>query len=149
MSSYVGVELRRLVRNRAQSLCAYCLIHEDDTFFGCQVDHIISEKHGGATDAPNLASACTFCNRAKGTDLGSIVSGTGELVRFFNPRTDRWSEHFRLDGARILPRTPIGEVTVNILDFNAAERLQERTALIRLGRYPSTAARSVIDDSTA
>lgn len=149
MSSYVSAELRRLVRERAHALCEYCLIHEEDTFFGCQVDHVISEKHGGATDGPNLASACTFCNRSKGTDLGSIDSDSGELVRFFNPRADRWSEHFQLDGARIVPRTPIGAVTVRILSLNAAERLQERTALIRLGRYPSAAARKVIEASSA
>jgi hypothetical protein len=27
------------------------LIHEDDTYLGCQVDHVISEKHGGETTA--------------------------------------------------------------------------------------------------
>ena len=24
-------------------------VDEDDTYLGCQIDHIISEKHGGAT----------------------------------------------------------------------------------------------------
>lgn len=110
-----------MVRERAQGLCEYRLIHEEDTFFGCQVDHIISEKHGGVTDAPNLASACTFCNRSKRTDLGSIASTGGELVRFYNPRVDRWSEHFRLDGSRIVHRTAIGEVTVRILEFRCRE----------------------------
>ena len=38
MSSYIS----------AAFLCEYCLIHEDDTVFGCEVDHIISTKHGGA-----------------------------------------------------------------------------------------------------
>jgi hypothetical protein len=47
MSSYVSAELRRLVANRANHKCEYCLIHEEDTFFGCEVDHIISLKHGG------------------------------------------------------------------------------------------------------
>ncbi len=43
-------------------LCEYCLIHEDDTFFGCEVDHIISQKHGGPTEPENLAYACLPCN---------------------------------------------------------------------------------------
>ena len=34
---------------RAYHVCEYRLIHEDDTFWGCQVDHIISPKHGGAS----------------------------------------------------------------------------------------------------
>lgn len=43
MTSYVSLELRRLVESRAHGVCEYCLIHEDDTYFGCQVEHIISE----------------------------------------------------------------------------------------------------------
>lgn len=48
MSSYVSAALRRVVAARADFLCEYCLIHEDDTVFGCEVDHTISTKHGGA-----------------------------------------------------------------------------------------------------
>jgi hypothetical protein len=118
MSSYVSVALRRLVTARADALCEYCLIHEDDTVFGCEVDHIISEKHGGATEAGNLAYACAFCNRAKGSDMGSIVQGTGTYVRLFHPRLDHWAEHFTLDDATIVALSDIGEVTVRILDFN-------------------------------
>jgi hypothetical protein len=128
------------VRERARGLCEYCLIHEDDTFFGCQVDHVISEKHGGRTEAANLAYACTFCNRAKGTDLGSISRQTGELTRFFNPRSDRWADHFVWENPRILPRSPIGEVTVRVLGLNHIDRVLERSALITVGRYPSEAA---------
>src|SRR5947209_20629554 len=108
MSSYIGAELRRLVAARANYRCEYCLIHEDDTFFGCEVDHIISRKHGCATTADNLAYACMICNRQKGSDLGSLAQRTGELVRFFNPRTDKWEDHFVLTGALIKPLTDIG-----------------------------------------
>jgi hypothetical protein len=140
MSSYVGAAVRRLVAVRADFLCEYCLVHEDDTVFGCEVDHIISEKHGGATDAENLAYACAFCNRAKGSDIGSIVPGTGRFVRFFNPRTDRWAEHFALDGVTIVPLSDIGEVTIRILAFNDSDRLFERQTLQTVGRYPTAAA---------
>jgi len=140
MSSYVSAALRRLVAMRADSLCEYCLVHEDDTVFGCEVDHIISEKHGGATEAENLAYACAFCNRAKGSDIGSIVPGTGRFVRFFNPRTDRWAEHFILDGVTIVPLSDLGEVTARILDFNNSDRLLERQTILAVGRYPSAAA---------
>jgi hypothetical protein len=140
MSSYVGAAVRRLVAVRADFLCEYCLVHEDDTVFGCEVDHIISEKHGGATDAENLAYACAFCNRAKGSDIGSIVLGTGRFVRFFNPRTDRWAEHFALAGVTIVPLSDIGEVTSRILAFNDSDRLFERQTLQTVGRYPTAAA---------
>lgn len=89
MPSYISEELRRLVVLRAEHLCEYCLIHEADTFYGCQVDHIISLKHGGPTEADNLAYACAFCNRQKGSDIGCIERRTGVFTRFFNPRIDR------------------------------------------------------------
>jgi hypothetical protein len=136
MTTYVGAELRLLVARRAASLCEYCLIHEDDTYLGCQVDHIISEKHGGLTIAENLALACTFCNRAKGSDIGSI-SHLGHFIRFYNPRTDRWREHFSLKGIQIEPQSEIGEATTRILAFNAPDRLLERAAIQWLKRYPS------------
>jgi hypothetical protein len=136
MPSYVSADLRRMVMARSKRRCEYCLIHEDDTYLGCQVDHVIAEKHGGPTHIDNLSYACTFCNRAKGTDLGSIASGTGELVRFFNPRTDQWTEHFRLNGVQIEPLTVVGEVTARILGFNTSDRLLERDALRLVGRYP-------------
>jgi 5-methylcytosine-specific restriction endonuclease McrA len=60
MPSYINEELRRLVALRAEYLCEYCLIHEEDTFYGCEVDHIISLKHGGPTEAENLAYACAI-----------------------------------------------------------------------------------------
>lgn len=140
MSSYVPVELRRLTVARANGLCEYCLIHEEDTFLGCQVEHIISEKHGGLTTAENLAYACVLCNRYKGSDLGSIDWKTGELVRFFNPRIDNWSAYFSLKDETLHPLTPIGEVTATILQFNTPERLLERRLLREAGRYPSLEA---------
>lgn len=140
MSSYIGADLRQLVATRAEYLCEYCLIHEDDTFVGCQVDHIISVKHGGPTEANNLAFACAVCNRQKGSDIGSILWQTGEFIRFFNPRVDRWGDHFQLNGVLIEPLTEIGAVTVRILDFNNSSRILERQALVVMGRYPSAVA---------
>lgn len=106
-SASIPVDLRRQVVMRANRICEYCLIHEDDTHFGCQPDHIISEKHGGPTEVENLAYACSFCNRHKGSDIGSIDWETGTFVRFFNPRTDRWREHFELAGFEIVPLTKV------------------------------------------
>jgi len=100
MSSPVSEEARRLVAQRADFLCEYCLLHEDDGFFAFQTDHIISRKHGGNSDPANLAFACPACNRRKGSDLGTISRRTGALTRFFNPRMDAWAEHFRSDLAK-------------------------------------------------
>jgi hypothetical protein len=136
MTRWINTELRQTIANRAKQLREYCLIAEANTFYGCEVDHIISVKHGGSSDADNLAYACSLCNRAKGSDVGSI-SASGEFTRFFNPRIDQWSEHFRLDGSLIQPLTTIGEVTTRIFGFNDSARLHERDEMIRFGKYPS------------
>lgn len=140
MGSQISARLRRMVESRAGHVCEYCLIHANDVFVGCQVDHIISEKHGGPTVSVNLAFACSYCNRQKGSDVGSIDKVTGQFIRLFNPRTDVWSEHFRLVGVRIVWRTPMGEATVRLLKLNAALRIEEREALKRHGKYPSSEA---------
>jgi hypothetical protein len=138
--THIPADVRRLVVARADGICEYCLIAEDDTFYGCQADHIISEKHGGLTNAENLAMACVFCNQAKGSDVGSIDWASNTFVRFFNPRTDGWADHFALVGARVEGTTPIGVVTARILGFNTADRVLERGVLQSSGRYPSAAA---------
>ena len=140
MTTYISSALRQLVATRAEHLCEYCLIHEDDAFFGCEVDHIISEKLGGQTEADNLAFACAFCNRSKGSDVGSLIAATGVFVRFFNPRTDLLAEHLVVDGVNFVALSDVGEVTVRILGFNNSERLFERRMLRVSDRYPSAAA---------
>jgi len=148
VGTYVHAELRRLVARRADYLCEYCLLSEEDTFFGCEIDHIVSEKHGGLTREDNLAYACLFCNRSKGSDIASLLPGSEILVRFFHPRTEPWSDHFELDradGTTIQPRSETGEVTARILGFNQIERLLERQLLREAGRYPSPAARRRMD----
>ncbi len=144
MSSYVSADLRRLVALRANGLCEYCLIHESDTYLGCQVDHVVSEKHGGPTQSENLAYACACCNRAKGSDIASFASSTGEMTRLFNPRADCWADHFRLHGPLIDPQTPIGEATVRTLRLNDTERIRERQVLCQIHRYPSKAALNLL-----
>ena len=141
MSSYVSDDLRELVAAGAGRLCEYCLIHKEDTFFQCQVDHIVSVKHGGQTEAENLAYACAICNRNKGSDVGSVLLPSRKFTRFFNPRADTWARHFKLEGAIIKPLTNIGKVTAQILDFNSEDRLLERRTLISIGRYPADMAK--------
>jgi HNH endonuclease len=129
----ISTSLRRLVAARARRRCEYCRIHESDTVFGCQVDHVVSEKHGGATEAENLAYACVFCNRHKGSDIAALDE-TGKLVALFNPRRDAWAGHFAFDGARLAGLTPAGRATIRLLRMNAPERVIEREILLQAGR---------------
>ena len=85
MSNQINPEMRQAVARRASFICEYCLITEADAYFRFQVEHIISRKHGGSSELKNLALACVFCNRYKGSDIGSLNPVTGELVRFYDP----------------------------------------------------------------
>lgn len=148
-ATYINAGLRRLVIARAEGVCEYCLVREDDTFFGFEVDHIISEKHGGLTQEDNLAYACFSCNRNKGSDIASVAPEDGLLVRFYHPRLNLWGDHFRLDdadGVTIVPLTDVGEATARIFGFNDGERLLERRALSLLGSYPVPAALKRLHD---
>jgi hypothetical protein len=136
--TYVPAALRRLVRERAAERCEYCLIPDATTFAPLTIDHIVAEKHGGKTEADNLASCCILCNQKKGTDLGSIDPESGQLVALFHPRRDRWSDHFRLIAGRIEPQTATGRVTAQLLGFNTPERIEERTLLALAGLLEPT-----------
>ncbi|MFN6482680.1 MULTISPECIES: HNH endonuclease signature motif containing protein [unclassified Nostoc] len=67
-ATYIPVVLRRLVEERANYRCEYCQLPVGVAFFAHEIDHVIAQKHGGATNADNLALTCWRCNRHKGTD---------------------------------------------------------------------------------
>ncbi len=136
MADSVSDSLRREVARRADYCCEYCLIPEVYLLAGCEVDHVISRKHGGTSDSANLALSCERCNRAKGTDVSSVVGDRQEVVRLFNPRIDSWNVHFRLTGAIIVPRTDVGRATVRLLRFNAPDRVLQREVLQQAEVYP-------------
>jgi hypothetical protein len=135
VGSDITPALRSEVARRARHRCEYCLIHENDTAFRPQVDHILSRKHGGDSVIANLAYACVLCNRRKGSDMASL-DDSGNIERLYNPREDRWSDHFQIDGSSIQARSEIGAATVKLLQLNAPERLAERGILQILGTYP-------------
>lgn len=137
MAETISQQLRREVRIRAGGRWEYCLMAEEFLVWGCEVDHIISRKHGGTTELSNLAFCCALCNRAKGTDIASIHSESEELVRLFNPRQDLWEAHFRPEGNRVVGLTLIGQVTVSLLQLNHEERLVERAFSRKIGKFPT------------
>ena len=112
---------------RANFCCEYCRRPEADSFLRYQVDHIIPVKHGGETVLDNLAYACPICNSYKGTDLGTLLEGTDDLIRIFHPRRQVWSEHFDMADGAIYAKTPIGEATIKLLKLNDVARILERT----------------------
>lgn len=135
-TTYVPAALREQVRQRAGGRCEYCRIPESHTLTPHEVDHVVAEKHGGATEADNLALSCALCNKHKGTDLTSIDPVTGDVVQLFHPRRDRWADHFQLNEGRVVPLSSIGRTTVRLLQLNTNERIAERELLIEAGLLP-------------
>lgn len=132
----ISPALRREVRERANGLCEYCLLPEEQAFLPHEPDHIIATKHGGKSTTDNLALACFDCNRFKGSDIASIDPDSGELTPLFNPRRQEWNEHFSIAGGRIHPRTATGRVTELVLKLNLPSRVEVREILATIGRYP-------------
>ena len=131
------------VAERAGRRCEYCHLPEDASWAIHEVDHVIARKHGGTTDLDNLAYACLDCNRHKGTDLASLDPQTGQITQLFNPRTQKWDDHFRLTGdGTIAPLTAEGRTTAALLKFNDPLRVQIRADLITAGKLSSTPGQS-------
>lgn len=73
MSTYVPAPLRRQVVERAGDRCEYCRFPQSFTLLAFEMEHIISEKHGGTTSLENLALACPYCTAPKVTILAPSI----------------------------------------------------------------------------
>jgi hypothetical protein len=121
---------REFVRSRANGICEYCRLPEAISgLLPFHIDHVRARQHRGTDDADNLCYACSRCNGYKGPNLSSYDPETDEIVRLFNPRTDRWSDHFRLEGPVIVGMTPQGRATAELLQMNDDRRIGLRSEL--------------------
>ena len=131
-------QLIAAVRNRAAGRCEYCQLPADLHPGPFEIEHVIPQKHGGATVLGNLAYSCLHDNRHKGSNLAGIDRFTSrtKLVRLFNPRRHKWNRHFYWDGPTLMGRTAIGRVTVQVLNLNDPTRIALREELIEEGLFP-------------
>ncbi len=88
-----------------------------------------------------MCYVCPFCNRFKGSDIASLDPAGGSLTRLYNPRTDRWEEHFQAVAGAIHPLTAIGRATTRTLKLNLPARVEVRKILTLVGRYPRPESR--------
>lgn len=112
--------LRERVPAQAGHRCGYCRTSEEITGSPLVIDHFLAEVLGGPTTERNLWMACGHCNLIKGDRVTAHDPLTEEFVLLFNPRLQRWRDHFQWtdDGVRILGLTPIGRATVEALQLN-------------------------------
>jgi 5-methylcytosine-specific restriction endonuclease McrA len=96
----VGRRLRAQVLADAGGYCGYCRVSEEITGAPLEIEHIVPEARGGPTRRMNLWTVCRYCNLLKSDRVAALDPDTGSHAPLFNPRGQRWSEHFAwIDGA--------------------------------------------------
>src|ERR1043166_6261488 len=123
-------QLQEATVSRANFCCEYRQLPAWLSELPFEFDHIIARKHGGRTESQNLAFACLYCNSYKGPNLSGVDPTSGEIVCLFNPRVDHWAKHFRWQGPLLVGQTPIGRVTIRVLNINASDAVEVRRSLL-------------------
>ena len=127
-----------LVAGRAGHRCEYC--HAPEAIFNLpfEVEHIMPTSWDGPDEESNLALACRACNLYKSDQQSGVDETTRVEVRLFDPRRDRWDEHFCVTGedGEIQGLTPMGRVTVACLRMNRDVQREARRSWMRLKLYP-------------
>lgn len=102
------------------------------------IEHIKPFIEGGKTVLSNLAFACHGCNGHKYTHTTGRDIVTRKEVALFNPRKQKWNEHFTWnnDFTLIIGKTPTGRATVETLQLNREGCLNLRRALFAFGKHP-------------
>ncbi len=129
----VSDKIRKTVEHRVNHRCEYCQIHSNDMFLSFELDHIIPIKHGGSNDFENLALACPHCNQHKGSDFATIFKN--QIIRLFNPRVDKWPDHFEVFNGEINSKSKVGEASIKIFHFNEPDLIILRQLLSKNWSY--------------
>jgi hypothetical protein len=102
---------RDVLLARAGYRCEYC----GDRLTAYELDHVLPRAKRGPDDPTNRSVTCPKCNRNKGASTEGYDFVTGQQVRLFDPRQDRWPEHFKKIEGEIVGTTPMGRATANLL----------------------------------
>ena len=130
--------LRRRVEATAGGRCGYCQTSALNSGIPLEIEHLVPLARGGATEEANLWLSCVSCNRRKSDRTTARDPVTNSDVALFNPRTQRWSEHFvwSVDGALVVAQTAIGRATLAALDLNHPARVAARRRWVLVGWHP-------------
>lgn len=136
--TYVPKALRNRVATQAHHRCGYCLTQEAIVGTPMEIDHLFPEALGGLTEEANLWLACSLCNNLKADRIAVADPETGDIARLFNPRLQRWSEHFAWTpgGDQIVGRTATGRATVVALQLNRPTLVRARRLWVIAGWHP-------------
>jgi len=133
---YIPVELRRVVIQRAANRCEYCKLSQAGQAATFHIDHVIPVAAGGQTVLENLALACVSCSLSKSARQTVTDPETNQEVLIFNPRLQRWSEHFSWDEVYLIGRTATGRATIEALNLNRSIIVAIRSEEVFFRRHP-------------
>lgn len=135
----VPVSISRAVEARAAGRCEYCRMHQSLQGATFHVEHIKPRILGGLSTLDNLALACPACNLRKADRTQIVDQATSESVMMFNPRINRWTDHFAWKGVAIIGLSGIGRATIAALDLNHETRRRIRQAEQLFNLFPPPA----------
>lgn len=129
---------RQRVAERASQVCEYCQSQQRYSPDPYSAEHIRPRAQGGTSDLENLAWSCLGCNGHKYTSTVATDPATGREVALYNPRADRWADHFvwSTDFRIVVGISAIGRATVERLQLNRAGVVELRQLLHSVGRHP-------------
>lgn len=138
MSEYVPQKLRRKVIERSKGICEYCYTQAAFSSQPFAIEHIIPVVTGGKTILSNLAFSCQGCNGHKYTHTAALDPVTRKIVPLFHPRRQKWNDHFTWNNnfTLIIGQTPVGRVTVELMQLNREGCVNIRRAVYTLGEHP-------------
>lgn len=128
--------LRDEVILRAGGRCEYCGLSQAGQEATFHIDHVVPRAASGPTESGNLALACVSCSLRKGARQTAPDPLTGFDAPLFNPRLQRWADHFRWDGVVVAPLTPTGRATAAALAMNRPLAVAIRLEEAERGRHP-------------
>lgn len=138
MSRYIPSELRQRIREQFSDRCAYCHTYEHLTVAIFEVEHIKPIAAGGKSTEDNLCLACPTCNRYKWKHELGVDPETNRSVPLFNPRLDKWENHFAWSKGKseIIGLTEVGRATIFTLKMNREQLIRVRQLWVKLGEHP-------------
>jgi HNH endonuclease len=130
--------LRQIIRTRAKGYREYCMSHDECGTSPFNIEHIFPTILNGTDDLVNLAYACSGCNGAKFIKSTAFDPISEQNWPLFNPRTQKWDEHFTWDTTLtlIIGQTPVGRATILALRLNRLQLINLRKATILFGIHP-------------
>ena len=150
--------VRLAVRMRARDACEYCLLPTTSEFHvEAVVPPLLWEEYqasklavrpdgqrAGPEHIDNYVWICPFCDHARQRQVEAAVGR--EAHRLFDPRRDRWAQHFLiLEGTPLVcGHSAIGRATELALALNdprSTGPLGARQEMVLAGRYPPRWAR--------